>query len=252
MKQLIIPALLIALAFTGCSKKNEDGKDTGEKKLSKKEADIDVLSYRMGFDSTIVTIRNFPEANADAICRGVKDAFEKPMEPQYGDTVFNAALANYRKDKIKIDSQKRLSEFIVNKPVSEKFMAENAKKKGIKKFDNGILLEVIKEGAGEPMTMNDIIEIHYQAWDAKNKLFDSSYKRNRPSRFNPNELVKGLTFGLQQMKKGGKYRLYIPQEMGYGSTGNKDRVESGMALLFEIDVLNIERGRASATGGEKK
>lgn len=255
MKGFLMIFLVLALVLPGCSKKESGNKidvQPENKKILKKQEDLEILSYRMGFDSTIITLKNFPEADAESICNGVKDAFAKPMEPKYNNDTFNRAIANYRKDKINIDSKKRIGEFIKNKPVSEKFMAEKGKIKGIKKFDNGILLETVKQGSGDPVTLNDIVEINYQAWDANNKLFDSSFKRNRTSKFNLNELVKGLTFGLQQMKKGGRYRLYIPQEMGYGSTGHKERVESGMALLFEIDIINIERNTASQIPGDKK
>lgn len=254
MKKLIPVLTAIFLIFLACNKNNgtEPAKTETDKKIAKKQTDIEILSYRMGFDSTIITLKNFPEADAEAICEGVKDAFAKPMEPQYSNEIFNSSLAKYRKNKINIDAKKRLSEFLVNKPVSEKFMAESARIKGIKKFDNGVLLETLKQGAGDNVTMSDIVEIHYQAWDAKKKLFDSSFKRSRTSKFNLNELVKGLAFGLQQMKKGGKYRLYIPQEMGYGSTGHRERVESGMALLFEIDVINIEKNKAAPIPGEIK
>lgn len=255
MKGFLMVFLLLAFLLPGCSKKESGNKidvQPKDKKILKKQEDLEILSYRMGFDSTIITLQNFPEADAESICNGVKDAFEKPMEPKYNNNVFNRAIANYKKDKVNIDAKKRLGEFLVNKPVSEKFMAEKAKIKGIMKFDNGILMETLKQGSGDTVTLNDIVEIHYQAWDAKNKLFDSSFKRNRTSKFNLNELVKGLAFGLQQMKKGGRYRLYIPQEMGYGSPGYKERVESGMALLFEIDIINIERNTASQIPGDRK
>jgi len=247
--------LTLVLALSACNKKEDGNKNDVKlenKKISKKQEDMAILSYRMGFDSTVITLKNFPEADAEAMCKGVKDAFEKPMEPEYNNDTFNRAIASYRKDKVSIDAKKRLGEFIINKPISEKFMTEKAKIKGIKKFDNGILLETLKQGTGDSVTLKDIVEINYQAWDANNKLFDSSLKRNRTSRFNLNDLVKGLAFGLQQMKKGGKYRLYIPQEMGYGSPGYKERVESGMALLFEIDVVNIERNSAGKIQGDQK
>lgn len=253
MKYFIMISILLALTLSGCGKKENSGNVQPESKnVSKKQEDMQILSYRMGFDSTIITLKNFPEADAESMCQGVKDAFIKPMEPRYNNDVFNRSIANYRKDKIKIDSQKRIGEFIRNKPVSEKFMAEKAKINGIKKFDNGVLIETIKQGTGDTVTLNDIVEINYQAWDANNKLFDSSFKRNRTSRFNLNDLVKGLAFGLQQMKKGGRYRIYIPQEMGYGSTGYKERVESGMALLFEIDIINIEKNMAGKIPGDTK
>ncbi|HPM45875.1 MAG TPA: FKBP-type peptidyl-prolyl cis-trans isomerase [bacterium] len=248
MKKVVLMILAVLLMITGCCKKCEekvdDVKPAEPKKMGKYAADIEIISYRMGFDTAVTAFQSFPEMDTEAICKGVKDAAVKPVEPKYSDDVFNRSMARIRKDKISVDAEKRLGEYFRNQPVSEKYMKEAAKKKGLKKLEKGVLLEVLKEGTGDKVTIKDIAEVRYQGWDAKGTLFDSSFKRNRTSRFNLHDLIEGLRLAVLEMKKGGKYKVYIPEKAGYGTKGFKNRIEAGMALLFEIEIVNVERGKA--------
>jgi FKBP-type peptidyl-prolyl cis-trans isomerase len=255
MKEAVLMILAVLLMIAGCCKKCEekveDVKPAEPKKTGKFAADIEVVSYRMGFDTAVTAFQSFPEMDPEAICRGVKDAAAKPVEPKYSDDVFNRSMALIRRDKITIDAEKRLGEYMRNQPVSEKYMKDIEKKKGLKKLEKGVFLEVLKEGTGDKATMKDIAEVKYQGWDAKGTLFDSSFKRNRTSRFNLNDLIEGLRLAVLEMKKGGKYKVYIPEKAGYGSKGFRNRVEAGMALMFEIEIVNIEKGKAKDPATEK-
>jgi FKBP-type peptidyl-prolyl cis-trans isomerase FklB len=255
MKEAVLMILAVLLMIAGCCKKCEekveDVKPAEPKKTGKFAADIEVVSYRMGFDTAVTAFQSFPEMDPEAICRGVKDAAVKPVEPKYSDDVFNRSMALIRRDKITIDAEKRLGEYMRNQPVSEKYMKEVEKKKGLKKLDKEVFLEVLKEGTGDKVTMKDIAEVNYQGWDAKGTLFDSSFKRKRTSRFNLHDLIEGLRIAVLEMKKGGKYKVYIPEKAGYGSKGFRNRVEAGMALMFEIEIVNIEKGKAKDPATEK-
>jgi len=255
MKKALILIFFVLLIMSGCQKKageqSVEEKQVEIKKEQKFSKDVEIISYRMGFDTTITTMETFPELDPDAICKGVKDAVNSPVKPQYNDEVFNRSMAKIRKNKIKVEAEKRLTEYVKNKPVSEKYMAEIAKKEGLRTLSGGVFLEVLKEGSGEKVTMKDIAVVKYQGWDAKVKLFDSSFKRKRNSKFNLHNLIKGLQTAVLEMKKGGKYKVYIPEKEGYGAKGFRNRIEAGMALLFEFEIVDIERGKAKDPGNKK-
>lgn len=246
MKKLTV-IIIIFLTVVGCKGKSDQQIPQPEKevkKTSKSADELDIISYRLGFNAALVTLNDFPNADKDAMVQGLKDAFKDNLKPKYDDERFNIALAKYRKDRVRIDAKKRLPEFIKNEPVSKKFMEEQAKRKGVKEIRKGVLIEVIKKGQGEKITEQDLVKVNYKGWDAKGKLFDSSYKRKKPSVFNLQKFIEGLRIAFTEMKKGGKYMVFIPQKMGYGSTGFRNRVESGMALKFEIEILDIKRNAA--------
>ncbi|HBP17824.1 MAG TPA: peptidylprolyl isomerase, partial [Planctomycetes bacterium] len=70
--------------------------------------------------------------------------------------------------------------------------------------------------------------------------FDSSVKRGQPATFPLGNVVKGWTEGLQLMKVGGKYELYIPFELAYGPQGRPPTIPPYATLVFEIELLSIE------------
>jgi len=241
--------MTLILIFS-CTKKTEQQKTEPSKpenkieKSTRTDSELNIISYRLGFNSALVALKNFPNINPEAMNRGITDAFKDGLKPKYNDNDFNRSLAKYKKYKITIDAKKRLPEFIKNKPLSEKFMQKSAKRKGAKEVKEGVLIEIIKKGNGEKISKNDLVKVNYKGWDANGKLFDSSYKRKRTSIFNLNNLIKGLQISFQEMKKDGKYIVYIPEKLGYGSTGFRERVESGMALKFEVNVIDIKRNAA--------
>ena len=245
MKKLTI-FLVISILFFSCSKTSEHKAETQKEPKTEKKAatDLEVISYRLGFNGVLITLEDFPDVDQEAMARGMKDAFKDSLKPKYDDEAFNRSLAKYRKNKVRVDAKKRLTEFIRNKPISEQFMAENSRRKGVKDIYRGVLIEVLKKGQGEKITMKDLVKVNYKGWDAKGKLFDSSYKRKRPSVFDLNKLIEGLRMAFQEMRKGGKYNVFVPQELGYGSTGFKDRVEAGMALKFEVTVIDVKKNAA--------
>ena len=99
-----------------------------------------------------------------------------------------------------------------NKAAGEKFMAEIAKKPGIKKLDNGVYYEVITEGKGEIPADTSRVKVHYEGKLVNDTVFDSSYRRNTPTTFRCNQVIPGWTEALTHMPVGSTWMVYIPQE----------------------------------------
>ena len=126
------------------------------------------------------------------------------------------------------------------KGVGEKWLADNAKKEGVKTTDSGLQYKVLKEGTGPQPTAADTVTVHYVGKLIDGKEFDSSVKRGQPATFPLGNVVKGWTEGLQLMKVGGKYELYIPYELAYGPQGRPPTIPPYATLVFEIELLSIE------------
>ena len=127
-----------------------------------------------------------------------------------------------------------------NKAAGEAFLAENAKKEGVVTTESGLQYKVIKEGKGEVPTATSTVKVNYKGTLIDGTEFDSSYKRNEPTTFRANQVIKGWTEALTMMPVGSKWELYIPQELAYGSrTQAQGKIKPFSALVFEVELLEI-------------
>lgn len=127
-----------------------------------------------------------------------------------------------------------------NKAAGEKFLAENAKKEGVKVLPSGVQYKVIKEGSGEIPADSSTVVVNYEGKTIDGKVFDSSYDRKEPVTFPANRVIKGWTEALVHMPVGSIWEVYIPQELAYGerSTG---QLKPFSALIFKIELLDIKK-----------
>jgi FKBP-type peptidyl-prolyl cis-trans isomerase len=126
-----------------------------------------------------------------------------------------------------------------NKATGIAFLAENAKKLGIVTTDSGLQYEIITEGTGASPSATDTVKVHYQGTTIDGKEFDSSYKRGEPISFPLNRVIAGWTEGLQLMKEGAKYRLYIPSELAYGTRGAGGSIGPNETLIFIVELIKV-------------
>ena len=119
------------------------------------------------------------------------------------------------------------------------FLAENAKRPGVKTTASGLQYEIVTAGDGPKPSATDRVKVHYKGSLRDGTEFDSSISRGEPASFHLNRVVPCWTEGVQKMKVGGKARLVCPAELGYGERGVPGRIPAGAALVFEVELLEI-------------
>ena len=125
------------------------------------------------------------------------------------------------------------------KSEGERFLAENAKKPGVKVTASGLQYEVLQEGTGKAPKATDTVRCHYHGTLIDGTVFDSSYQRNQPADFGLNQVIAGWTEGVQLMKEGAKYRLYLPYNLAYGEHGAGNSIPPYAALIFDVELLKV-------------
>lgn len=122
----------------------------------------------------------------------------------------------------------------------EVFLANNAKRDGVKTTASGLQYEVLNSGGGDkPPTEVSTVNVHYHGTLTDGTVFDSSVERGEPISFPLNRVIKGWTEGVQLMKKGDKFRFFIPANLGYGSR-SAGKIPPGSVLIFDVELLAIE------------
>ena len=110
------------------------------------------------------------------------------------------------------------------------------------KTASGLQYKILNEGAGkESPSPNSIVRVHYVGRLENGEEFDSSYKRNKPASFPVNGVIPGWSEALQLMHIGDKWELIIPPNLGYGSKGAGQIIPPDATLIFEVELLEIEK-----------
>ena len=131
-------------------------------------------------------------------------------------------------------------EFGPNKKAGEDFLKENAKKQDVKTLKSGVQYKVIKEGTGALPKDTSLVKVHYEGKTLDGKVFDSSYKRNEPTEFRANQVIKGWTDALVHMPAGSIWEVYIPQELAYGERQQGADIKPFSMLIFKIELLEVD------------
>ncbi|MBV2149726.1 FKBP-type peptidyl-prolyl cis-trans isomerase [Sphingobium sp. AS12] len=115
------------------------------------------------------------------------------------------------------------------------FMAQNADAEGVITTPSGLQYQVLTEGTGPSPTTADVALVGYKGTLLDGTVFDENPQAPMPI----DGVVPGFSEGLQKMKKGGKYRLWIPPQLGYGDQA-AGPIPAGSILIFDVTLHDFK------------
>lgn len=115
------------------------------------------------------------------------------------------------------------------------FLAHNAHEDGVVTTDSGLQYKVLSEGTGASPTTADVALVGYKGTLLDGTVFDENPQAPMPI----DGVVPGFSEGLQKMKKGGKYRLWIPPQLGYGDQA-AGPIPAGSVLVFDVELHDFK------------
>lgn len=164
---------------------------------------------------------------------------------------YMAAGAQYGKDDFEIDPGTLVSvcnDYIAlreglkaerNKLAGEAFLAEMAEDENITKTESGLLYNILEAGSELKPTARDTVWVEYIGTFADGTQFDSSAEASDSARFEMGEVIRGWREGLQLIGEGGRIRLYIPSELGYGDRQADFGILPGSVLVYDITLKAV-------------
>ena len=178
------------------------------------------------------------DIDADIAVRGLRDAASGAEAALPEEDMMEALRAHDQKTRSAMEEQAR-AEAEKNEAAGKAWLAENAKKDGVKVTASGLQYQVVEEGKGPKPKETDKVKVHYRGTLIDGTEFDSSYKRGEPAVFPLNRVIPGWTEGLQLMNVGSKYKLFIPASLAYGP-GPKPGIPGNSTLIFDVELIGIE------------
>jgi peptidylprolyl isomerase len=96
-------------------------------------------------------------------------------------------------------------------------------------------------GTGQAVQSGDTVKMHYTGMFEDEKIFDSSVERGQPfvTQIGVGRVIKGWDLGIVGLAVGGKRRLIIPSDLGYGDEGYPGAIPGGATLIFDVELLEI-------------
>ena len=140
-----------------------------------------------------------------------------------------------------LETKRMEKEFGFNKIAGSAFLEDNKNKEGVIVLPSGLQYKVLKAGKGAIPELTDRVKVHYRGMLIDGTEFDSSYKNEKPVTFSLFGVIPGWTEALSMMSVGSKWMLFIPQELAYGAQQKGQLITPFSTLVFEVELLEIEK-----------
>jgi FKBP-type peptidyl-prolyl cis-trans isomerase FklB len=211
------------------------GKTTSTKPTFMLKTQADKFSYAIGLNiAQGIKQQGFADSvNVAALAKALEDAItSKPL--LISEQEAQMVIQTYFQAQQSKAGEKNALE-------GRKFLAENKKKPGVIELPSGLQYQVLKEGNGEMPKPTDKVTTHYHGTLINGDVFDSSVDRGQPASFPVNGVIQGWQEALQLMKVGSKWKLFVPSELAYGNQGAGQKIGPGTALIFEVELISIDK-----------
>lgn len=232
-RQLLASSIIVmmGMSVTACFE---------EKKVAPKLDTEDAkAAYSIGYMTGKSMSTAVPTLGIDSYEAGFRDAYAK-KDGAIKEAEMKTVLMAFQEKMKKEAEEKQKKALTENVTKGAAYLAENAKKAGVKVTASGLQYEVITEGKGAKPKATDTVKVHYEGKLLDGTVFDSSIKRNEPVSFPLNQVIPGWTEGVQLMSVGSKYKFTIPSNLAYGEQGSGP-ITPNSVLVFEVELLEIAK-----------
>lgn len=202
---------------------------------TEKEKTSYVIGAQMGAD-----MRHYGmEVDPDVVARGFRDAYSGRKlllsDQQMSETITSVdrIIAAKSAATMKQDAERNTQE-------GEAFLAQNAKRDGVRTLPSRLQYRVMKTGTGRTPRLTDTVVVNYRGTFVDGTEFDSSYRRGQPFVFQVNSVIKGWVEALQLMSVGAKWQLFVPPRLAYGEQGGPPAIGPNATLIYEVELLSIK------------
>lgn len=204
------------------------------------------LSYMLGYEiSTQLDLASLKKSgltiDKDALFAAIEDQMAgtpSKMTPEQVQAVMTAVT-----EKMQAAAAKEAE---ATAAAGKQWLEANKSKEGVQTTASGLQYSVKKEGTGAAIAKGDLASVEYEGRLTNGEVFDSNKGgKDFDVPVVDNTVIKGWIEGLQLMKQGGEYTLYIPADLAYGNASPSPKIPAGSVLVFDIKVNAVRKGEGT-------
>ena len=227
--QLSLAGLIVALL--GCDGASQEQKVTLESTDAR-------LSYGIGLRMGQRMSADGMQIDVAAYAAGLEDAMIG-AEAKMTDEEINTEMSAFQEQRRADAEAERVARAQSNLEAGRAYMEEMSANEDVRTTESGLQYIVMEAGEGDNPLAADSVEVHYEGRLIDGSVFDSSIERGQTVTFGLTQVIPGWTEGLQLMKPGGKFKLIIPPELGYGEGGAGQMIGPNATLVFDVELISI-------------
>lgn len=199
------------------------------------------VSYTIGYNIGKSFKENGININQTQFNNGL-EAGISGAKPTLTDTQMKAVMMSFKQEMMAKAQAKTKSQGAKNLTASTAYITKVANDPGVKMIEKGLYYKVITAGKGPMPTATDTVTVNYEGKLINGTVFDSSYKRGKPTEFKVNQVIPGWTKALEQMPVGSTWMLYIAPNLAYGEMAPPS-IGANQALIFKVDLIKISKAK---------
>jgi FKBP-type peptidyl-prolyl cis-trans isomerase FklB len=233
MKKMIILVVMLSFHILGIAQAKKKT-SPGSSEVPVLKTSSDSISYALGLTvAQYCQDQGFEGINSALFSKALEDGLkngQKQLSDQQAKTLLVTVVQKMKADKLE-----------ATKKAGQAFLAENKTKAGVVALPSGLQYEILKTGDGPKPSATDKVKCNYEGRLLDGTVFDASVQHGGPMEISVNGVIAGWTEALQLMQVGSKWRLYIPSNLAYGDQAAGPAIKPGSTLIFEVELVSIEK-----------
>lgn len=231
MKKFVIVIAAAAAAVSVLSSCAAGTYKKGDRMPEVTSAQIDTISYALGmYYGRMLKETPMGEINLAQVWNGFNDMIND-QETILEEDELMLRIQSYIRDRMAYVAERSLEE-------GNEFLAANREKDGVVETESGLQYIIDVEGDGLSPEGADTVEVNYEGRLLDGTVFDSSYERGESVSFPLNRVIEGWSEGMTYIKEGGKIRLFVPSDLGYGMRG-AGPIPGNSVLIFDVELIRV-------------